>query len=80
MTILYVYKVELYAGLPQDLSSLHYFGPEVSFHVHYIQESHQLIFRTCPRALKASTWMMVILGQQEGAEDQEVMSQPDRER
>ena len=31
MSVYYVTKVELYAGLPQDLSSLPSFGPEVSF-------------------------------------------------
>ena len=30
MSVFYVNKVELYAGLPQDLSSLPSFGPEVS--------------------------------------------------
>ena len=30
VSVLYVTKVELYAGLPQDLSSLPSFGPEVS--------------------------------------------------
>ena len=34
VSVVYVTKVELYAGLPQDLSSLPSFGPEVSFHVH----------------------------------------------
>ena len=31
VSVFYVYKAELYAGLPQDLSSLPSFGPEVSF-------------------------------------------------
>ena len=31
VSVFYVTKIELYAGLPQDLSSLPSFGPEVSF-------------------------------------------------
>merc|ERR1711894_800440 len=34
VSVIYVTKVEIYAGLPQDLSSLPSFGPEVSFHMH----------------------------------------------
>ena len=33
LSVIYVTKVELYAGLPQDLSSLPSFGPEVSFYL-----------------------------------------------
>ena len=32
LSVMYVTKVELYAGLPRGLSSLPSFGPEVSFH------------------------------------------------
>lgn len=37
MTILYVYKVELYAGLSQQHCSLPSFSPEVSINMHCIQ-------------------------------------------
>ena len=34
LSVFYVTKVELYADLPQDLSSLPSFGPEVSFQLY----------------------------------------------
>ena len=34
VSVFYVTNVELYAGLPQDISSLPSFGPEVSFYMH----------------------------------------------
>ena len=36
VSVFYVFKIELYAGLPQDLPSLPSFGPEVSFYI-YVQ-------------------------------------------
>ena len=55
VSVFYVSKKELYAGLPQDLPSLPSFGPEVSFYLHSILETHRFIFRTTPPALKVST-------------------------
>ena len=39
LSVYYITKVELYAGLHQDLSSLPSFGPEVSFYGHSIFKS-----------------------------------------
>ena len=61
LSVFYVNKVELYAGLPQDLSSLPSFGPEVSFYSVdpsiLFRHKHSIcsIFRTYPPATKVST-------------------------
>ena len=58
VSVFYVTKIELFAGLPQDLPSLPSFGPEVSLFVHQMPMAcsstgtNQLIFRTSPLVLK----------------------------
>ena len=57
MSVFYVSKIELYAGLPQENLTLSSFGPEVSSHMHLNQVyflrqryTYQFVFRMSPLA------------------------------
>ena len=87
LSVFYVNKAELYAGLPQDLSSLPSFSPEVSFLEHKIQVFYSSSqFQDVPTCLENVNHKEgEIVSQSHEAEEEDgeqeafIMSKPDGE-